>query len=305
MNHNCTIRLSGSTGRMCFVLLLLVGCSPAKQEPNVDVTKAPSTTTSTSTTPSTATQSNASAGHEHQPGGHGGIIVSLGRDSYHVEAVFDNTGTVRLYTLGQDETRVIDIDAKELKGFVKSDGASEAEPISFLPEPQPGDTPGRTSLFVAKLPESQSGKVVEITVPNVSIDGERFRLAFTNAASSHSGDSHAATSMPAKVSDDEEEALYLQPGGHYTAEDIAANGRTTPYKKFRGIPSTHDMNPKPGDRICPVTETKANPKFAWIIGGKSYEFCCPPCIDEFLQSAKDAKTELPDPSTFVQKESKP
>ena len=44
--------------------------------------------------------------HAHKPGAHGGIIVALGRDSYHVEAVFEKGGLVRLYTLGKDEARV-------------------------------------------------------------------------------------------------------------------------------------------------------------------------------------------------------
>ncbi len=58
------------------------------------------------------------AEHGHKPGEHGGIMVSLGRDSYHIEAVIAADGTVRLYTLGKDETRVIDIERQSLKGFI-------------------------------------------------------------------------------------------------------------------------------------------------------------------------------------------
>ena len=36
--------------------------------------------------------------HGHVAGAHGGQIVSLGRDSYHMEAIFDADGRVRLYT---------------------------------------------------------------------------------------------------------------------------------------------------------------------------------------------------------------
>ena len=60
--------------------------------------------------------------HGHKTGAHGGIMVSLGRDSYHVEAVFEKGGVLRLYTLGNDESRVIDIDKQTLKAFVKADG---------------------------------------------------------------------------------------------------------------------------------------------------------------------------------------
>lgn len=44
------------------------------------------------------------AGHEHKPGAHGGIIVSLGKDSYHAEAVFEKDGAIRLY-LRKDEIK--------------------------------------------------------------------------------------------------------------------------------------------------------------------------------------------------------
>ncbi len=61
------------------------------------------------------------------------------------------------------------------------------------------------------------------------------------------------------------------------------------------------MNPKVGDRICPITQTKANPKFAWTIDGKSYQFCCPPCIDEFVKLAKKSDEALPLPESFIKK----
>ncbi len=49
----------------------------------------------------------AAENHGHKPGAHGGIIVSLGRDSYHVEVIFANNGALRLYTLGKDENRIL------------------------------------------------------------------------------------------------------------------------------------------------------------------------------------------------------
>jgi YHS domain-containing protein len=70
-------------------------------------------------------------------------------------------------------------------------------------------------------------------------------------------------------------------------------------QKFKGIKSTHDMKPKAGDRICPITETKANPLFSWVIDGKSYQFCCPPCVDEFLKAAKASEAPLAPPESYV------
>ena len=88
-------------------------------------------------------------------------------------------------------------------------------------------------------------------------------------------------------------------GGKYTDADIKANGGVTATQKFKGVPSSHDMFPKEGDRICPVTKTKANPKFTWIVDGKSYQFCCPPCVDEFVTMAKERPEEMKSPDDYI------
>ncbi len=81
--------------------------------------------------------------------------------------------------------------------------------------------------------------------------------------------------MPAKVSDNAEKELYLTPAGHYTAADIAANGNMTASQKFKGIKSEHNMNPK--RRHClSYIGYKGQCQVQRIIGGKPYQFCCPP-----------------------------
>ena len=270
------------------------GCNSSNQ--------ATATSEQTAEVPSAPNESPSQAGvpdedHGHKPGAHGGNIVSLGRDSYHVEAVFEKGGTLRLYTLGQDESRVIDVEKQTLKGFAKGQGDTEAQPFTLEAVPQDGDADGRTSQFVGTLPMQNSNSEVEITVPNIVISGERFRLGFKSASESHDEEE----GMPNKVADDEERQLYLTPGGSYTEQDIRANGGVTASVKFKGIKSAHDMFPKEGDKICPITKTKANPKFSWVIGGKAYEFCCPPCVDEFIKTAKATPTEIKDPSEYVKR----
>ena len=233
-------------------------------------------------------------GHGHKPGAHGGTLISLGRDSYHAEAVFEKGGTVRLYMLGKDEARLQEVDATELTAYVTPDGATEADKVTLRPEPQPGDAKGKTTQFVATLPKDLTGKKVQVTVNNVNVNGERFRVAFSNEAAAH-----PAGEMPAKKGTDEEQSLFLAPGGLYTAADIAANGATVPTVKYKGIRAQHDDNPKAGEKICPISKTKANPKFTWVVGGKSYEFCCIPCIEEFVALAKEKPGEVKDPKDYV------
>jgi YHS domain-containing protein len=222
--------------------------------------------------------------------------VSLGRDSYHAEAVFEKGGTVRLYMLGKDEARIQEVEVQDLTAYVTPEGSTDADKMAFRAESQPGDAKGKTSQFVATLPKELVGKKVQITVNNINVSGERFRIAFSNAAV---GGDHGGADMPAKKGSDEEVKLYLTPGGAYTAADITANGTVTASQKFKGRKAEHDLKPKSGDKICPITLTKANPKFSWVVGGKTYEFCCPPCVDEFVALAKEKPGEIKDPRDYV------
>jgi hypothetical protein len=232
--------------------------------------------------------------HAHKPGAHGGNVVAIGRDNYHAEAVFEAGGTVRLFTLGKDEAKVEEVDLQVLTAFARPEGAAEAVAFKILPVPQPGDAPGKTSQLVGRLPRDIAGRKVEVTVPALRIGGERFRLAFTSPEGHDEG-------MPAKVADEKERQLYLTPGGKYTQADIKANGGMTASEKFQGRTSAHDAHPRRGERICPVTATKANPEFTWVVGGKTYQFCCPPCVDEFVKTAKEHPEEIKDPGDYVKK----
>jgi YHS domain-containing protein len=232
--------------------------------------------------------------HGHKPSAHGGIVVPIGRDNYHGEAVFEKDGGLRFYTLGQDEATVIEVEAQPLTAYARPEGGAEAVPFALRPEPQPGDAAGKTSQFVGTLPRELWGKRVEVTIPAVRINGERFRVGFTSAPAA----GHGGPAMPGKVADAEERELYLTPGGRYTAADIAANGGVVASARFKGVPTTHDLKPQPGDPLCPVTLTKANPAFAWTVGGQRYLFCCPPCVDEFVRLAKEKPDEVRPPGEY-------
>ena len=100
---------------------------------------------------------------------------------------------------------------------------------------------------------------------------------------------------------DHERELYLSTGGIYTLEDILANGTQTPWQKFRGFMAAHNAHPKEGEKICPITLTKAHPNCTWVVGGKTYHFCCPPCIEEFLVMAKETPHLIKDPEEYVKR----
>jgi hypothetical protein len=235
--------------------------------------------------------------HEHGVGANGGLIVPLGRESYHIEPVFEPHGVLRLYLLGADESRIQETQRQTLTAYVKPVGGRDTVPLEIESEPQEGDADGMTSRFKGLLPETLRGVEVEVTIPNLRIEGERFRVGFSSVRP----DGHPEAKMPAAASDDQAAELFLTPGGKYTEADITANGRLTAKQKFSTFVAKHDMHPKAGDAICPITETKANPKCAWVIGGQTYEFCCPPCVEEFVRMAKESPDQIRDPGDYVQR----
>jgi hypothetical protein len=271
---------------------ILVGCSESKKDAPASVNS--DTMQSTQNTVKKA-DAESEGEHAHKPGGHGGIIVEIGRDNYHAEAVFEKGGVLRLYTLGQDEAKIQEVESQTLTGYVKPEGGTEATSFVLRPVPQAGDAEGKTSQFVANLPKELAGKSLEVTIPSIRIGSERFRLGFKSVPAAHDEE------LLDKVSGDEERQLYLTAGGMYTEADIKANGNMTASQKFKGVMSSHDRKPKTGEKICPITRTKANPKITWVVGGKTYEFCCPPCIDEFVKTAKEHPEEIKEPGSYLKK----
>ncbi len=231
--------------------------------------------------------------HGHKPGQHGGTIIEIGRDNYHAEATFGEKGLVRLYMLARDEAQVQEVERQTLTAYARADGDTKGVELRLEPKPRPDDSKGKTSVFEGTLPEALRDRRVEVTVTTIRIEGGRFRFAFKNFKEGQ----HAA--MPTGVASEKAKKLYLTAGGKYTEADIKANGNMTAKQKYGDEMSEHDMHPRKGEKICPITDTKANPKFTWVVGGKTYEFCCPPCIDEFVKRAKEKPDQVKDPGAYV------
>jgi hypothetical protein len=223
-------------------------------------------------------RSSLSPEHGHDPGQHGGIIVSVGPEHFHVEALFV-AGELRLFTLGKDQSQIVDVPAQELTAYIRSPQLVESVPIALKPAARDGDPSGRTSAFAGPMPTELIGSEVIVVVPQLAIGRGRYRISFMAKAGSHD------STMPAKVSSDAEKQLYLTPGGKYTDADIVANGSQTASQKYSGFKSQHDFAPKAGDLMCPI----------------EYQFCCPPCIDEFVKRAKTQADDIGLPTSYVKR----
>lgn len=227
--------------------------------------------------------------HAHQAGEHGGIIVSLGRDHYHAESLFAD-GEFHLFVLGKEETEVIDIETQTVTAFIRPFGDARSRRVTLEPNPQEGDREGYSSRFVGQLPEDLPAKQLLVVIPTITIEGQRYRFSYSTTE----------PIMPAKVTSEAEKQLYLTAAGLYTDADIKANGNQTASQKFAGFIASHDTNPAPGAKICPITSTLANPQCGWIIDGQEYFFCCPPCVDEFLIRAKKDPDSIQPADAYVQ-----
>ena len=230
--------------------------------------------------------------HGHPLGPHGGSVVAIDRDNrFHAEAVFEPGGAVRLYTYGQELSEARPVAARTLCAAVRGHDGDHEFVVMLRPEPQPSDPPGTSSRFSGRLPPALWRGHRRLIVWALPVNGDRFLFEI---------DSAGAMTDPAATERAEatEAALYSTPGGKYHEEDIRANGGVAASRKYRGERSAHNDKPTPGERVCPVSRTRADPRFAWVIGGQEYLFCCPPCIDEFVTTAKVRPDEVLDPESY-------
>jgi hypothetical protein len=230
-------------------------------------------------------------GHGHRIGLYGGTVAALG-DDHHAELVVEDDGGLNVFILSGDERRVEPIERQSLRAYLHCEGSGEATVIRLEPALRGVDPPGMTSCFTAEVPTQLRGVLAAVTLPEVWVAGHNYRVRLEVDRP------RDEAVMPSGLAASEARKLYLTPGGIYSAADIKANGGNTASEKYRGFRSEHDFAPRPGDLICPITRTKANPQCVWIVGGRRYTFCCPPCIDEFVMLAKTAPEQIKAPKEY-------
>lgn len=233
----------------------------------------------------------AGSGHDSHEN-RAGNVVTLGSGQYHAAFVIDGERTLRLFTLGADATRVVTVPEQVVTVYVREGNRMESAMVAMIPKRQAGDEPGRTSQFVGELPETLESTRLEIEIPALAFGYDRFRVTARIGDSEHTG-------MPRQLGAASERQLFLTSGGAYTEQDIAANEWKVPSEVYHEFVAEHEANPAAGERLCPITNTKANSDCVWTINGESYEFCCPPCIGELVKQAKERPDLLRPPESYV------
>jgi YHS domain-containing protein len=245
---------------------------------------------------------------DHGDGPHGGTVIEFG--SFHGEFCVDHPKKqATVYILEENVKDDAPLAVEKLLLSIKNPQFQ----VDLKADPQPSDPKGKSSRFVATHENFGKEQEFEGTVSGV-IDGKPYLGDFQEKAHSEhkdpkkpvdkskaqaEKDPHGRPIVP--VDNSAEAQLYLKPAGGYTEADIKANGNTTVSKKYPALKVAHDLKPKVGDKLCPVTLTKANAELKWIIGGKTYEFCCPPCVEEFVTLAKTKPGEVKEPNEYIKK----
>ena len=227
---------------------------------------------------------------------HSAKVQSFGDNP--VEASLSPSGRLTIHFYGVKERQLEPFDADVPPEASLLVTGEDSVPIALSARPYPGEPKGMSSRFVGET-ETKPGAVgLMLTVP---YQGRTYRVQWRPEQLPPGAVEGGDAGMPAALGSDAAQKLFLTPGGGYTQADIDANGRTTASAKFGNQMSAHNSHPRPGDRICPISDTAASPKFAWIVGGKTYTFCCPPCVEEFVRKAKETPEKIKSPEEYVKK----
>lgn len=202
-------------------------------------------------------------------------------------------------------------DRKSLEQTIRSGKLSEAHELAFAIRDGVVTLPYKSSALAPGKQKALAAQVKTVAALAETIDkfadagnaaktkSEYAKLAKALDAIEALYPANALPSGGAKPMSAADRALFLTPGGLYTQADITANGNASAYQKYANVVPMHDAQVKAGEPVCPISETKPNPQLTWVVNAKTYTFCCPPCIAEFVKKAKTSPQSIKAPETYV------
>lgn len=204
-------------------------------------------------------------------------------------------------------------DRKALGEIIKTGKLSEAHEIAFAIRDAVVTLPYKSGALTADKKKALQTQVAQVASIAENIDkyadagsaaktkAEYARLTKSLNAIEKLYPADALPTAGAKPMTMAEREIFLKPGGLYTQADIEANGNTSVYQKFPSFIADHEQKVAVSDPVCPISGTKPNPQLTWIISGKKYTFCCPPCVTEFVKKSKANPKAILAPEEYVKK----
>lgn len=235
--------------------------------------------------------------HEHETGPHGGMIVAINEDEphYHVEFVVETDGRIRLFLSGEKPEQIVQVKPHTLIARAKLAGEPEETSILLRPAEIMSATPQNTSQFWGRMSPELMGKHLTLEIKDLEIEDRKFAFVIKlPSAADPTGRSRVATDL--------ERELVLKPRAGYTQADVEAAGGVIPSAKYKDVRPGHSMRAMRGDRLCPVSRIKADSRISWNVKGRTYQFCCSPCIVDFVSLAKERPEEIVAPENLVSRE---
>jgi YHS domain-containing protein len=235
--------------------------------------------------------------HDHEVGPHGGIIVAINEDEshYHAEFVVDTDGRIRLFLSGEKPEQIVEVKPHTLIARAKTAGDPKVTSILLRPAEIMTATPQNTSQFWGRMSPELLGMHLRLEIKDLEIEGRKFAFVIEVPGA-------ADPTRRSRVATDMERELVLKPGAGYTQADVEAAGGIIPSAKYKDVSPGHSMRAMRGDRLCPVSRIKADSRISWNVMGRTYQFCCSPCIVDFVSLAKKRPEEIVAPENLVSKE---
>jgi hypothetical protein len=104
---------------------------------------------------------------------HGGTLVALGDQQYHLEVVLDRrTGMLRVHVLDAQAKDFVRVDWRTLELTFRLEAGLEAIVLNAMATDGTGDGVGNTATFAGVAPWLQRGAALDGVVPALTIQGQ-------------------------------------------------------------------------------------------------------------------------------------
>jgi hypothetical protein len=113
--------------------------------------------------------------HEHKPP-HGGALVELGEEEYHVELVLDSvTGKLDAYVLDGELENFVRIGQESFEITARTPGKEDVLVLKAVPNTATGETVGNTAMFEAQADWLKTTHKFDAVLKQLAVNGSAYQ----------------------------------------------------------------------------------------------------------------------------------